>query len=346
MNLELQKGSRSKALAVILIGIMSVFVIRLFYLQIMQHDYYVAQANKEQLKRLVIPAKRGLIYALNGKVPVPLVMNQTVYTVFADPKMTTDDEKIIEIIRKIAGGNARPKLDSLLGNKDSRYQILATKITRTQADKIKAEKLKGIGFQEESQRVYTEGSLAAQTLGFIDNDGIGRYGVEGKLDSRLKGKDGLLQSVTDVSDVPLTIGGNNIDQPAKNGDNIVLSIDRSIQSRAEQALADGLKRTGATRGSVVIMDPQTGHVMAMANMPSYNPDKFYEVKSQDVSVFNNAVVSVPYEPGSDIKTLTMATGIDKGVVTPESTYVNTDYITVDDRTIANATKGQTGTITF
>jgi cell division protein FtsI/penicillin-binding protein 2 len=346
MNLELQKGSRSKALAVILIGIMSVFVIRLFYLQVIQHDYYVTQANKEQLKRLVIPAKRGLIYALDGKVPVPLVMNQTVYTVFADPKMTTDDDKIIETIRKVAGGNARPNLDSLLNNKDSRYQILATKVTRTQADKIKSEEMKGIGFQEESQRVYTEGSLAAQTLGFIDNDGIGRYGVEGKLDSRLKGKDGLLQSVTDVSDVPLTIGGNNIDQPAKDGDNIVLSIDRSIQSHAEQALADGLKRTGATRGSVVVMDPQTGHVMAMANMPSYNPDKFYDVKSQDISVFNNAVVSAPYEPGSDVKTLTMATGIDKGVVTPESTYVNTDYITVDDRTIANATKGQTGTITF
>jgi cell division protein FtsI/penicillin-binding protein 2 len=344
MNLELQKGSRSKILAAILFGFMTVFSVRLFYLQIIQHDYYVDAAKREQVKRLTIPAKRGTIYALDGQTPVPLVMNQTVYTVFADPQVASDNNKIIDTIRRVAGGNARPDLESLLSLKDSRYQILATKISRTQADKIKAAKLSGIGFQEESQRVYPEGSLAAQTLGFIDYSGIGRYGVEGKLNKRLTGVDGLLQSVTDVSDVPLTIGNNNIDQPAVDGDNIVLSIDRNVQSRTEQALEDGLKRTGATRGSAIVMDPQTGKIMAMANLPTYDPSKLNEVK--DVSLFNNAIVSAPYEPGSDVKTLTIATGIDKGVVTPTSTYVNTDHIQVDDRTISNAIFGRTGEITF
>ena len=344
MNLELQKGSRSKILAAILFGFMTVFSVRLFYLQIIQHDYYVDAAKREQVKRLTIPAKRGTIYALDGQTPVPLVMNQTVYTVFADPQVASDNNKIIDTIRRVAGGNARPDLESLLSLKDSRYQILATKISRTQANKIKAAKLSGIGFQEESQRVYPEGSLAAQTLGFIDYSGIGRYGVEGKLNKRLTGVDGLLQSVTDVSDVPLTIGNNNIDQPAVDGDNIVLSIDRNVQSHTEQALADGLKRTGATRGSAIVMDPQTGKIMAMTNLPTYAPSKLNEVK--DVSLFNNAVVSAPYEPGSDVKTLTIATGIDKGVVTPTSTYVNTDHIQVDDRTISNAIFGRTGEITF
>jgi cell division protein FtsI/penicillin-binding protein 2 len=344
MDLELQKGSRSKILAAIVLGIMAVFVVRLFYLQIIQHGHYTDAANREQLKRLTIPSKRGIIYALDGQTPVPLVMNQTVYTVFADPVVTTNDNKIIDTIRRIAGGNARPDLQSLLDKKDSRYQILATRITRSQADKIKSENLKGIGFQEESQRVYPEGSLAAQTLGFVDFSGIGRYGVESKLNDKLTGVDGLLQSVTDVSDVPLTIGNNNINKPAVDGENIVLSINRSVQSHVEQALADGLKRTGATRGSVIMMDPQTGRVMAMANLPTYNPAKFNEVT--DAAAFNNVVVSAPYEPGSDVKTLTMATGIDKGVVTPDSTYVNTDSIRVDDTTITNATFGQTGTITF
>ncbi len=344
MNLELQKGSRSKILAAIVFGLMIIIVIRLFYLQIIQHDYYVGLANKEQIKRLIIPSKRGLIYALDGHTPVPLVMNQTVYTVFADPQVTNDDNKIVGTIRRIAGGNARANLQSLLEKKDSRYQILATKVSRSQADKIKTQKLKGIGFQEESQRVYPEGPLAAQTLGFVDYSGIGRYGIEGKLNDRLTGKDGLLQSVTDVSDVPLTIGNNNIDKPAIDGDNIVLSIDRNVQSYSEQALADGLERTGATRGSVIVMNPQNGRVLAMANLPSYDPAKFNEVS--DVAVFNNNIVSAPYEPGSDVKTLTMATGIDKGVVTPDSTYVNTDSITVGDITISNASLGQTGTITF
>jgi cell division protein FtsI/penicillin-binding protein 2 len=344
MDLELQKGSRSKILAAIVLGIMAVFVIRLFYLQIIQHSYYVKLANSEQLKRLDIPAKRGLIYALDGQTPVPLVMNQTVYTVFADPTVTTDNNKIIDTIRRVAGGNARSDLQSLLDKKDTRYQILATRITRTQADKIKSANLNGIGFQQESQRVYPEGSLAAQTLGFVDFSGVGRYGVEDFLNKQLIGTDGLLQSVTDVNDIPLTIGNNNINQPAVDGKNIVLTIDRNVQSKAEQALADGLKRVGATRGSVIVMDPQTGKIMAMANLPTYDPSKFNEV--QDASAFNNGVVSTPYEPGSDMKTLTMATGIDKGVVAPDSTYVNTDSIQVDDRTISNAILGHTGSITF
>jgi cell division protein FtsI/penicillin-binding protein 2 len=344
MNLELQKGSRSKILAALVLGIMAVFVVRLFYLQIIQHGYYVDIANNEQIKRLTIPAKRGLIHALDGDTPVPLVMNQTVYTVFADPQTTKDDEKIIRVIRQIAGGNARSDLQGLLDKKDSRYQILATKVTRVQADKIKAENLNGIGFQEMTQRVYPEKSLAAQTLGFVDSSGTGKYGIESKLNDKLNGKDGLLQSVTDVSNVPLTIGSNNINKPAVDGENVVLSIDRNVQSYVEQALGDGMERTGATRGSAVVMDPQTGKVMAMANLPTYNPEEFNKVT--DVALFNNGVISTPYEPGSDVKTFTMATGIDKNVVTPESTYVNTDSIRVEDRVITNATYGQTGTITF
>lgn len=344
MKLELQKGSRSKILAAMVLGIMAVFVVRLFYLQIIQHDYYTDIAKSEHQRRLDIPAKRGLIYALDGQTPVPLVMNQQIYTVFADPSITTEDEKIIEVIKKVAGGNARDDLQSLLNKKESRYQILATKITRTQADMIKKDSLRGVGFQEESQRVYPEGSLAAQTLGFVNNDGVGQYGVESKLNNELIGTDGMLQSVTDVNDIPLTIGNDNIDVAPINGKNVVLSLDRNIQSHTEQALADGLKRTGATHGSAIVMDPQTGRIMAMANLPSYNPAKLDQVK--DVAVFNNGVVSTPYEPGSDVKTFTMATGIDKGVVSASDTYNNTDFIQVDDRTITNATLGHTGKITF
>jgi cell division protein FtsI/penicillin-binding protein 2 len=344
MKLDLRSGSRSKILAGLMFSIMALFIARLFYLQVIQHDYYVGIAKAEQVKRLTIPSKRGLIYALDGETPVPMVMNQIVYTVFADPQMVNDSNKVMDVIRQVAGGNARPNLQDLLNKKESRYQILATKITRVQADKIKSEELKGIGFQENTQRVYPEGQLAAQTLGFVNDDGIGQYGVEEKLNDRLTGKDGLLQSVTDVSNVPLTIGNNNINRPAVNGENIVLSIDRNIQSYTEKALADGLKRTGADRGSVIVMNPQNGQVMAMANLPTYSPAEFGKVT--DASAFNNAVVSSPYEPGSDVKTLTMATGIDKGVVTAESTYNNTDYIQVDDRVISNATKGHTGNITF
>jgi cell division protein FtsI/penicillin-binding protein 2 len=351
MQLDLKKGSRARTLAILTLVIMAVFIVRLFYLQVIRHDYYVAQANQEQLKQLVISAKRGEIYAMDGTTPVPLVLNQAVYTVFADPKIVNEPQKMIDTVRRVAGGNARPDLDKLLANKDSRYQVLATKVTRKQAELMKKESLRGLGFQEESQRVYPEGQLAAQVLGFVNGEGKGQYGIEGALNANLTGKDGLLQSVTDISNVPLTIGNKNINIPPQNGENVVMTLDRNVQAYTEQALSRGmqsiksrLQTADDPKGSVLVMDPQTGKVLAMANLPTYNPSDYGKV--QDAAAFNNSTVSAPYEPGSDIKTLTMTTGVDKGVVGPDSTYNNTDYITVDDATITNATKGQTGNITL
>lgn len=344
MQLDFKKGSRSKILAILTLSIMAIFVMRLFYLQIIQHEHYIAQANKEQMKQLVIPAKRGEIYALDSGKPVKIVLNENVYTVFADPKVVEEPQKIIETVRRVAGGNARANLEELLSKKDSRYQILATKVSRKQAEMMKEAELRGLGFQQVSQRVYPEGQLAAQTLGFVDGEGNGKYGIEQALNKRFLGQDGLLQSVTDVSNVPLTIGDKNVNKPAKNGDNVVLTVDRNIQAYSEKALAEGMKKSGATHGSVMVMDPQSGKVLAMANLPTYNPSEFFKV--QDAAAFNNDTISAPYEPGSDIKTLTVATGLDKGVIQPDSTYTNTDSIKVEDRTIGNATKGQTGNITM
>ena len=323
---------------------MAIFVGRLFYLQIIMHDDYVAQATAEQVKPLTIPAKRGQIYAMDSGEPVELVMNQTVYTMFVDPATVTEPARIKEVVRRVAGGNLRQNIDTLIAKKETRYQIIGTKLTRKQAEMIKKEELKGVGFQEVSQRVYPEGGLAAQTLGFVNAEGMGQYGVEESLNERLTGHEGLLKSVTDISGVPLTIGNQNINRPAKDGDDIVLTIDRNIQAYAEKALAAGLERSKATNASVVVMDPYSGKVMAMANLPTYKPAEFTKV--MDAEAFNNPVITKPYEPGSDIKTFTMAAGLDKGVIQPDSTFVNTDTIKVEDRTIGNATKGQTGTITM
>lgn len=344
MKLLSHRSSRADILVLLTLLIMAVFIIRLFYLQIIRHSYYVQMASSEQLKQLVIPAKRGEIYGLDNGKPVKLVLNQTVYTVFADPKIVEEPSKIIEMIEKVAGGNARSNLPDLLAKKESRYQILATNVTRQQAELMKEYDLSGVGFQEGTRRVYPEGPLAGQVLGFVDTEGKGQYGIEGKMNDELTGKDGLLEAVTDVRNVPLTIGDKNINQPAQDGANIVLTIDRNVQAFTEQALQKGIEKTGAQKVSAVVMDPDTGAVLAMASLPSYSPGEYNKVN--DIAVFNNPVISTPYEPGSDIKTLTMATGIDRGVVGPGSTYVNTDYITVEDRTITNATLGQTGTITF
>lgn len=344
MNTAFRNSSRSRTLTLIVIGCMIVFVARLFYLQVLRHEYYVDLATAEQVKSFTIPAKRGLIYGLDGADPVPLVLNRAVYTVFVDPRDVNDESAILTALNEIAGGNVRSSAAELMKKKDTRYQVVATKLTRVQADALKEKNFKGVGFQEETERVYPEGTLAAQILGFVNNEGKGNYGVEGGLDDRLQGVDGKLRTVTDVRYVPLTIGDKNVSQPTKDGESIVLTIDRNVQAHTEEALQRGIEKAGATHGSAIVMDPQTGKVLAMANYPSYDPANFSQVT--DGSVFNNNVISAPYEPASVIKTFAMATGVDQGVITPQSTYTNTDSIKVYDRTIYNAFRGLTGTRTM
>lgn len=340
--------TRSQFLAILLSVVMALIVLRLFWMQVIQHDHYVALATEEQVKKLVIPANRGMIYAMDGDTPVPVVMNQQVYTLFVDPSVVTDPKEIQQTVTEVAGGNLIvddiPKLLDDAKKQKSMYRVLAKNVTLRQAELIKSKKLKGIGFQKVSKRVYPEGELAAQTLGFVNNEGHGQYGVEQQLNDRLMGKDGLLKSVTDVANVPLSIGKSNIRKDAQDGENLVLSIDRNVQSKAQEALLAGLQRSGATHGSVLVMDPNTGKVLALADFPTYNPGEFTKVT--DERVFRNVATTEPYEPGSVLKTYTVATGIDKGVITADTTFYNTDKIQVEDRTITNALKGVTGTITM
>lgn len=346
MELHFTKGSRAQQIAIITILIMAVFVVRLFYIQIVQHQAYVAQADSEHIKQFTLHAKRGVIYAMDGSAPTerPIVMNETVYTVWADPSVIEDKSEVVRVLNKVAGGNVRDDFAKYLDVKQSRYQVLATKVSRTQAELIKKEKLAGIGFDAVSQRVYPEGQLASQVLGFVNAEGKGVYGFEQANNTDLAGRNGMLKTVTDVRSVPLTVTDKNIRESAREGKDMVLTIDRNVQAQAEQVLADAVKRSGADHASAIVMNPTNGHVLAMANVPTYDPSKLNEVK--DVAALNNDTISRPYEVGSVVKTFTVGTGIERGVITPNSTYNNTDKIKIDDKVIGNASQGHTGNVTM
>ena len=338
--------SRTGYLAIVLLVAMAAFVLRLFQLQILQYGKYTEMARASQQRQFVIPAERGKIYMMDGKTPVPVVLNQATYTVIADPQAVDDKERnqIITSMREIAGGEMTDGVAERLANKKSRYEVLAKNITRTQAEKLKEKNFAGVLYQQGSVRSYPEGGLGAHVLGFVNVAGEGQYGVEGSLNSRLKGQDGLLQSVTDVRNVPLTVGKNNMRIEAKSGDNLALTVDRNIQSQAELALKKGIEAVNATEGSAVIMNPKNGQILALANYPTYNPAEFN--KQKNAAVFMNSASMVPFEPGSIIKSFSFATAIDKGAVTPSSTYNNTDCIKVADRTMCNALRGLSGTTTI
>ena len=315
-----------------------VIVGRLFFVQIVQHNYYVAKANARQMKSYTISAKRGEIYVKDGDNKVaPIVMNERVWTVYLDPKYIgkSGREKTQRELTKILGDSLEVPWKKIWADPNRQYIEVAHNVTFDKAKAIDKAKIKGVGKSERSRRVYPMGVLAAQLLGFINTEGQGS-GVEYALNKQLAGEDGLLKTVKDVSDIPLTIGNNNIEIPAKDGTDVVLSIDRNIQQRVEQILAESVKRSGGvTSASALVMNPNSGQILAVANTPSYNPAEYTKVT--DANLFKNNISDDLYEPASVCKTFTYATALELGALTPDDTYVNTGATQVEDRTIKNAT---------
>ncbi len=320
---------------------LAVIFVQLFRIQIIDHDKYAKQADAMQTDKQTINAARGEIYVrdTDGNI-APLVMNKTVYTLFADPSSIEDVDKAKELVTRVVGDSLIDGSLDKLSDDELQYVVLAKQLSWEQASEIKDADLYGLGLQADTQRVYPEGTLAAQVLGFVNYDGEGQYGVEQYYNDELSGTPGVLQTITDVSKIPLTIGAKDISIPAEDGTDLVLSIDRNIQAQAEQVLADGLKNAQATSGSMVVMDPQTGRVLAMANLPSYDPANYGDVES--ASVYQNNVISNAYEPGSVMKLFTVGAGLDTGAITPESTFYNNSCIQVDDAKICNVEKAVSG----
>ena len=332
------------------LGVMLAFLaisVRLFVVQILEHDDYVARASAQHMKKFVLPARRGMIYMMNGGEVVPVVMNESVYTVFVDPKMVKEDAKVEKVITRVVPKEKRVgNFKEAWSNRDNQYYVVGRELTRREAEAIKAEGLAGIGFTETVKRVYPEpeASFAAQTLGFVNNEGIGQYGVEGAFNEELSGKEGQLITVTDVNAVPLTIGEENVKEPAVNGKDIVLSIDRNVQRKVEKALLAGMERSRGTYASGLVMNPQNGQILAMANLPSFEPGDYGKVESAEV--YQNTALVAAYEPASVCKTFTFATGVDRGLIRPSDTYNNTGFTMVDAAKISNVNQGHRGEISF
>ena len=191
-----------------------------------------------------------------------------------------------------------------------------------------------IWLKKTNQRVYPESDLASGLLGFVNSDGIGQYGVEGSLNNTLAGKEGLIKTTADVNKVALSIGNDNIKIPAEDGENIVLSIDRGLEKGIEELALTAIDNTAATNAAALVMDSNTGKVVAMANLPNYNPGDYGNVK--DASAYVNYVTEIPYEPASVCKNFSFSAAINEGLMTPATTYFNQGYEIVDGWKIQNA----------
>ena len=325
--------SRIKALKYLVLAALAVIVVRLFFIQIIEYGKWVEQASRQHTLLETIVADRGEIYMMDGDQPTAVVLNQTVYSIIIDPAVT-NKERLKELLEKYAKDNITADIDEVYEIEGLRYFVIARNITRDVADQIAKEGVGGIWFQENNRRVYPEGEMASALLGFVNADGVGQYGVEGAFNTALKGQDGLLKTISDVNNVALSIGNDNIKIPAVDGEDVVLTIDRGIQKGVEERLAQALAQTPGTNIAAVVMDPNTGKVLAMANLPNYDPANYGQVS--DASVYVNYTTEVPYEPASTCKPFAFSAAINEGKMTSSSTFFNQGYVVIDGWTIKNA----------
>lgn len=335
--------NRVQILKGLLIVVGIILIGRLFYVQIIRHDYYQAQALAEHIKKFEISAPRGIINLEDGNSIVPVVLNEQRYTIYADPKYISDAGDTANKLIGLLGGD-KAALKKKLETSNSRYVILAKKMTKDQANRIDALQLNGIGKQEISARTYPEGNLASQVLGFVNDDGKGQYGVEEYLNSSLSGKSGLEKAVTDVRGIPLAVNNDNILLQAQPGKNITLTLDIGMQRMVEDILKTDVAQTQSKRGMAIIMDAKTGAIKAMAGYPNFDPSQYTSVTDQ--SVFSNPNVTMPWEPGSVMKPLLFGAAFTEGTANPESSYFDPGYVDVDGSHIVDSINWGAQTMTL
>ena len=324
---------RIKILRTVVLVALGIILVRLFFIQIIEHNDWVAKASEQHTILETITAKRGEIYMMDKGEPVPVVLNQTTYQVVIDPTVTKKED-IQHVIDTYVKDYTIANLDEVYNTEGLRYSIIAKNIPRTTAEEIAKAEIPAIWLKKTNQRVYPEGELASGLLGFVNNDGVGQYGVEGSLNQALSGKDGLIKSTADVNKVALSIGNDNVKIPAEDGENVVLSVDRGLEQGIEERAVAAINSTAATNASVLVMNPNSGEVIAMANLPNYDASNYTKV--EDASVFNNYTTDVPYEPASICKSFTFSAAINEGAMTADTTYFNEHYTTVDGWKIENA----------
>ncbi len=316
------KPRRLIFLAICFAMMASVLFIRLVYWQVMRRDDVLASAAGGD-SGIGAAAWRGTIYDSHGHY---LAVPSLVYDVGASPQAITDT---VAVARLLAPLLATPEetLVARLSQPDS-YVPLARGLPTLSGRAVKRLALAGIKLDARPGRYYPEGSLSATVLGFVNSEQQGFYGLEEWYDARLRGSEGFR-----IAGGPQVLLDLPFVQPPQNGVDLVLTIDRVVQRAAEKHLAQALQDYEAKSGAIVVMDPKTGAVLAMAVAPGYDPNAYASVGSFDT--FVNATISQQYEPGSVFKMVTMAAALDAGVIRPSDTYYDEGKVVVGERLFQN-----------
>lgn len=320
-------SGRPRALFVLLAVLLGCVLARLAWIQVVQASELTAAAEKQRTRDVELPARRGSIFDREGQ---PLAVTSDAKSVYAVPVQVKDATATAEAVASTLGGKASDYLPKL--HRKTTFVYLARKVDLAKADALAKRKLDGIGMVDDSMRTYPGGNLACQLLGFVGMDNTGLSGIEKEYDSTLAGTPGRIVAERDTQG-RLIPGGIVKAQDPVDGQDVYLTIDKDIQFEAQTQLAAAVAQFHAKSGSVVVMDPRDGEILAMASTPYFDPNTF-TTASQD-SMRNKAVTD-GYEPGSTIKSVTAASAIDAGLFTPASMFTLPPTLTVAGKTIHEA----------
>ncbi len=282
---------------------------RLIVLQVLDAPSLDEAAAKQRLRTIELPGERGRIFDRDGG---DLALSVPARTVYAQPRLIGDPAGTARKLAPLLGQPAKTVLGRLRSG--AAWTYLARKIPVANGQAVAKLDLPGIGVLSDTMRRYPSGQLASQVLGFVGTDGSGLAGVEQRYDGLLAGHSGQMLLEQDPSGRPIPQGQRSI-EPARPGSDLVLTIDQNIQYVAERALAAAVEQYQAKSGSVVVMAPRTGELLAVANVPTFDPNRF--ATSSDEARKDRAVTNV-YEPGSTNKVITAAAALDAGVVRPST----------------------------
>ncbi|NMB92289.1 MAG: penicillin-binding protein 2 [Parcubacteria group bacterium] len=320
------------AIRLIFVAIFIILVGRLFDLQIRQHDDFIKEAEAIHETTAIVKSERGKIYFQdkNGN-EYPLAINKKYYTVYVVPKEIEEPEVVINKLSQLLSLTV-DEVASHVNKPNDPYEEIKKRIDDENIiNQIQELKLKGVYLKSENYRFYPFNSLASQTIGFVaeadDGQIKGRYGLELYYDDILSGRSGVFTGVRDAFG-RLVRSVFSHEESAKEGADLITTLDKNIQFSAEEILKELIEKRDATKGSLIVMEAKTGKILALANYPTFNLNEFNKVTNY--SVFRNYAAEDRYEPGSIVKSLTMAAALDLGLVTPDTTYDDKGYYLLPD----------------
>ncbi len=302
---------------------------KLAYWQAAMRGELLGQALGQVRSAEIVPATRGIIRDRNGAILATTVELRSLYAI---PGRIPDAQKpaVAQQLGVLLGRDPGPILARLVSGLE--WTFLHRRLPEPTAEAIALLRIPGLGFQTEPKRLYPNETVGAHLLGFVNDEGVGQYGIEAAYDALLRGTPGRLVVERDSRDRALPVGLRQV-VPSRNGSDLTLTIDLVIQTAAERELRLAMERERATSGCIVVLEPKDGSLLALASAPSFDPAA---IAITDLEALRDRCVAWTFEPGSTMKSVTVAAALEKGLVTPTTSYTDVGFVNIGGRRLNNA----------